>query len=359
MNNHQIKIETIEANPVRGFVVMGLGGGVPFVAPYGATLSPDQAATLVAAGDLARSGREAVASALCARIQRDLGVTQELHIAGVLAGAQRLALQQRRAKAAAKAAQGKRLEALRSTDPEPSETVAWTTEEVARLHDALADVRARIKHVRTNGGLLGELGALRKKRDLIFADLRTAQRRASEGRRVQTEEAWLKRAGRETLDLARGRGEEVVIEAAETGVGRGRIKSRDGLHSLFETRALTPAQWNAGRAYRLCFEAASAGLKIANLQGAGGGCSAGAFGRSAGELRRAYLMSRLAGFDQMLGAGRKGRARLAIVRAVAGEGRTVGELAGGSGDGHARRKETLIEGLDLIVQTLGLANQEA
>jgi len=107
-----------------------------------------------------------------------------------------------------------------------------------------------------------------------------------------------------------------------------RMRSRDGLTSARETGVITPAQHKAGMAYRLCFEAQAGGLKsaLANAGMIGGGGSHGEAlaQRRTGALQQAYMMGRLRGMEK----GATDR-ELMVLRAVAGEGRTIRSLGDG------------------------------
>lgn len=352
---NQLELETIEANPVRGFTIFGLGGGVALVTPFAATLDDDQVQLARLARAQAAGGAPRVGAAIAATLQRQLGVSQEMHQEAVLAGAKRLADQQRRAKAEAKRAERLRVEALsRGADPEPNETVAYSAAQAEAARVRLEQVRAADKD-RKGKGRTGEISR-------ALGEIRVNERRAREALARQREHAWAERASRETLAQAQVRGEEAglaqIVDAEGEAATVVRVSSRDGLATLYESGALTRDQYRAGRAYRLCFEIAAAGLKIANLNGAGGGQPAAAWGRSAAELRRAYLTVRLIGLDRAVGGDRRGERRLKVLRAVAGEGRTLRELACGSGDKYTRMRDDLIAALDIVVAMLGLANQE-
>ncbi len=138
-----------------------------------------------------------------------------------------------------------------------------------------------------------------------------------------------------------------VVEAAEQAIRRGekvetyndagakRVKGRDGLRSLVESGALTETDERVGLAYRLLFEQAGKGAGLGSqLEDRPRSVRDSSHGAVAAGLFRAYAGVRLTGVETAVAsADRTGRS-LALLRAVAGEGRTLRSLAEG---GNAKR----------------------
>ncbi|EDX81456.1 hypothetical protein BBAL3_2613 [Brevundimonas sp. BAL3] len=126
----------------------------------------------------------------------------------------------------------------------------------------------------------------------------------------------------------------VRLEALRTGEkvqrlpasGPVRLKSRDGLVSLHTSGSLDDDEVRAGLAYRMCWEAASAGLKssMANGERVSGGARGDAL-----DIKRAYLMARLNQMERAVGAIMQDGRELLALRLIAGEGRTLTSLASG------------------------------
>lgn len=128
---------------------------------------------------------------------------------------------------------------------------------------------------------------------------------------------------------AQARGEKVVPYKDE---GAKRIKSRDGLGSMFDSGALTEAQWNAGLVYRSLYEAvgsASLGSQLGQVsEGSSARTSTDAMVRHG--LQAAYASVRLTEAEKAV----RSPEMVALLRAVAGEGRTIGSL---TTSGHRRK----------------------
>lgn len=141
----------------------------------------------------------------------------------------------------------------------------------------------------------------------------------------------------------------------ETGPGFVRASNRDGLVSLHKSCTLTDDQAKAGFAFRLCYEASAKGLgsSLGNA-GEGGGASRKIVGlaRSATELHRAYLLARLNQMERAVAAVLVDGRELHALRLVAGEGKTVYELAGNSGHARDAYKAALVRALDAIARGL-------
>ncbi len=355
--------QTIETSQRGGFRVLSIGG-VPFVQPFPAILSADQVVALQGAARVAALGRRKVAEAIVAHVQRELGVSQELHALAVEVAAAKVARgmrqvrQQREGQVRRQAAQANRTIA----EPEATKEIRGQlrlvdeARDVLRRHRAEAAVlRAGIEQLRAKGeeppaGMIEDANRARTASWAALGLMRERSLLADRMRREQLDAFWAEQATAETASLAQGRGEEIgkvaqadleghVDRAVEAlGAKPLRISSRDGLATLFEARAITAHQYGAGRAYRVAFELASAGLKIANLNptGVGGGKQhAGLAARSAAELQKAYVLARLRQIE--LAVAGLGARELRVLRMIAGEGFTVRELGGG---GNSREANT-------------------
>lgn len=145
---------------------------------------------------------------------------------------------------------------------------------------------------------------------------------------------------------AQARGEKVVPYKAE---GAMRIKGRDGLGSLFDSGKLSEVQWNTGLAYRALYEAvgpSALGSQLGNVsEGSAARASTDAMVRHG--LHRAYAGVRLTAAEAAVGCPD----RVAVLRAVAGEGHTVRSL---TTSGHVRTVMTdrLVEDLAKVARSL-------
>jgi hypothetical protein len=148
---------------------------------------------------------------------------------------------------------------------------------------------------------------------------------------------------------------EVLVRFNDDGAVR--VKNRDGLETLLASGAITPAQAKAGVAYRQCFEAAPRGLGSClgrAGEGAGGGVL-GSFGRSAAELRRAYLVARLGQLERAVTDVAVDGRELHALRAVAGEGMSISAYAGRGGQARDQARQALARALDAIATLLRIA----
>lgn len=138
------------------------------------------------------------------------------------------------------------------------------------------------------------------------------------------------------------------IRSAEKGNGKGcdfnnvgakRIKSRDGLFSLVESGALNRTEDQVARAYRLLFEHAGKGAGLGSqLEDRPRTVRDSSHSAVAAGLYRAYVGVRLTGVETAVAsADRTGRA-LSVLRAVAGEGRTIRSLGGGGNTRDANQR---------------------
>ena len=151
----------------------------------------------------------------------------------------------------------------------------------------------------------------------------------------------------ETVDLAAARGEEPVRPSA----GPARVLSRDGLEWLIEKRRLAPGVRDAGRYYRMVYLVFGDPNRLRSnfdftVQG---------WPSFRGEEARLWAREQLDGAHAALAEAARGRgwkrnigAIIADVTAVAGEGRTLRELAGGKRDAAATRERYLLWGLQVL-----------
>jgi len=366
--------QTLETNQRSGFRVLSIGG-VAFVQPLRAVLTGDQVAALQGAARVAALGRRKVAEAIVAHVQRELGVSPDLHAlaieitAGKVAQGQRQARERRAGQVRRQVVQANRTVA----EPEPSKAVRQALGKVEEAVAILRKARAKSQALRRR------VEQLQDRREKVPAELRMDANRArtatweaiatmrelsaaAEGlRRDQLDAFWAEQATAETAELAQARGEQlgaVGWDAGEASDGALafrplRISSRDGLADLYENGTITAHQYGAGRAYRVAFELAGAGLKIANLNpsGGAGGTQHGTLAahRSARELQRAYVLARLRQIE--LAAGGKGDRELSVLRAVAGEGHTISSL-GRAGSARERNTAALRRALEAAVRVL-------
>jgi hypothetical protein len=122
-----------------------------------------------------------------------------------------------------------------------------------------------------------------------------------------------------------------------------RIKARDGLASLVEAKAITDDEAKVGLAYRFLFEQCGPGSGLGSqLEERPRAVRASTHGVVAHGLLKAYAGVRLTYVEKALQhADASGRA-LAVLRAVAGEGRTIRSLGSGG-----TTKRTNLEALKL------------
>ncbi|MDP3853164.1 hypothetical protein [Phenylobacterium sp.] len=159
------------------------------------------------------------------------------------------------------------------------------------------------------------------------------------------------------LDPRQAVAEEFGVEVVD---GRIRIRNRDGLALLHRAKGLTDDQAKGGLAFRLCYEAQAGGLAsgLGNAGQGGGGrkvTSSVIVQRSAAELHRVYILARLNQMERAVNAAMVDGRELHALRMIAGEGRTVREIAGSSGHAREAYRAALVRALDAIVQALRIA----
>ncbi|MDP2214757.1 hypothetical protein [Phenylobacterium sp.] len=338
-------------NRTAGFQVLSVGG-VPFVQPLPVTLSEAQAAALQSAARMAGLGRRRVAEAIVGHVQRELGVSPDLHAQGVLSAGDKVARAQREIRTRRTGQARRQAIAANRTIAEPAPTreiqkaLGEVTDSLARLRALRQEARAAREALAKGVGLAGierdgmiaRANRARTASWAALAQMRERSLHAEKLRREQIDAFWAEQAAMETAGLAQGRGEEIGQVREPEAARALRISSRDGLATLFEARTISAHQYGAGRAYRVAFEAASAGLKISNPSPAARVFRSSdplTHHRDAGELQRAYVLARLRQIE--LAVSGLGSRELQVLRSVAGEGRTIRELGGG---GRAREKNT-------------------
>lgn len=134
---------------------------------------------------------------------------------------------------------------------------------------------------------------------------------------------------------------------------------RDGLLALHRSKTLTDTDLKAGLAFRLAYEGASRGIgSCLGRAGEGGGSSKVAgLARSAAELQRAYLLARLNQMELAVGGELQDGRELHVLRLVAGEGRTMREVAGSSGHSRALATAALVRALECVARVLRITGQ--
>ena len=144
---------------------------------------------------------------------------------------------------------------------------------------------------------------------------------------------------------AQARGEKVVPYKDE---GAKRIKSRDGLGMMFDSGTLSEGQWNTGLVYRALYEARSSSLGSQLGQvSEGSSCRTSTDAMVRHGLRAAYAGLRLTKAEAAVACPD----RVAVLRAVVGEGQTIRSLASGA---HRRKvmAERLVEDIDKVRASL-------
>lgn len=163
------------------------------------------------------------------------------------------------------------------------------------------------------------------------------------------------RAGTQALAAqALARHDTVVPYAAD---GALRFKSRDGLWTAWEAGMITQAMAEAGLAYRLLFEAAGAeqlGSQLGRVNESSIRASS-SHGAAARGLFRAYAGVRVTTAEaHVLNADRSQRG-LTVLRAVAGEGRSIRSMGGGGNTRDANAK-ALALALPVVAKALGVVS---
>lgn len=182
---------------------------------------------------------------------------------------------------------------------------------------------------------------LREAAAMSFA-VRSAEDRGAAGRMAYGVQQELKASIDAVVYAAQARGEKVTAFNDDGAVV---VKGRDGLYSMIGSGALTEALGNTAIAYRALIECcgyAGVGSQLGCMTG-----QPGAMRTSTGSLHLARLNTVLAG-QQLANAEKAvGPELLPVLRAVAGEGRTIGSL---STSGHRRKtlRSDLVKALDRV-----------
>lgn len=157
----------------------------------------------------------------------------------------------------------------------------------------------------------------------------------------------------EILDLAIGRGDDVEIEAsnARGHKGRIRIRSRDGLESLFVAGSLTPIQYAAGMRYRDLYERIDPerGLKPMDYEGV----FTPSHGGEGFAVKRSGWMRQVLSLEATIRTKDKNRVAVRALQEVAGLRRTIASFADG-GQARARHTEGLKLALDVCAEWFGV-----
>ena len=365
INQEKQDFQTLEMNRAAGFQVLSVGG-VPFVQPLPGSLSEAQAAALQSAARMAGLGRRRVAEAIVGHVQRELGVSPDLHAQAVWVAGDKVARAQREIRTRRTGQARRQAIAANRTVAEPAPTreiqkaLGEVTDSLARLRALRQEARAAREALAKGDGLAGNereamIARANRARTASWAALAQMRERslhAEQLRREQIDAFWAERAAMETAGLAQGRGEEIGQSREPEAERALRISSRDGLATLFEARTISAHQYGAGRAYRVAFEAASV-VKISQMNPdrvMTPRQASSAMGlRSPAELQRAYVLARLRQIE--LAVSGLGRRELDVLRKVAGEGLTIREIGGG---GRARQANTdaLRRALETAVRVL-------
>lgn len=198
-------------------------------------------------------------------------------------------------------------------------------------------------HLHRNAVALGctsaQIATLRRAAMLSMGN---REQRVEAGRLIEPIRLDLKEALAAACYAAQARGEKVVDFNDD---GAKRIKGRDGVVSMQDSGSLTEDRVVTAFAYRALFEEvgpSALGSQLSRIgEASGGRSSTDAMVRHG--LHRAYAGLRLTAAEQAVGCPDG----VAVLRAVAGEGRTIGSLASSGG---ARRVliDRLVKALDAV-----------
>ncbi len=152
--------------------------------------------------------------------------------------------------------------------------------------------------------------------------------RVEAGRIADAVNRELRAAIQEATYLAQAMGETVVPYASDGAV---RFKGRDGLWTALEAGTITSAMAEAGLSYRALFEAAGAeqlGSQLGRVDQASIRASS-SHGATARGLFRAYAGVRATTAEALVLKADPSQRALRMLRAVAGEGRSLRSIGGG------------------------------
>ncbi|MFZ3008557.1 MAG: hypothetical protein WA047_20530 [Phenylobacterium sp.] len=325
--NKQVSLETIETSQGGGFSVSMLGP-IPFIQPLGVSLPSDFREDLVRAGGLVGMGAIGPATAIVGHVERQLGVSPELHIAGVLAGAARLAeMSRERAAAKAETAAVRAAVLMQPLRPVALGGAAEFSLAQAALQREVAVAATKSKDRKTANAALS-----RARGHEIWAD--TAQR-------TLVDAIWIEGAEAETVALRAARDDLAAVQLEEGA----RLSVQDGLATLQDGGTITNLQEMAGRAYRQMLEDAPQRLRSQLDIGTGraGGDPVGA------GLLRAFAGVRLTRVEFAVAS--LGRRELRTLRWVAGMGGSIRSLSSG-GKGREANTQALIRALDVAASVI-------
>lgn len=338
--NKQVFLKEIEANAGGGFTV-AMVGSLPLVLPLGAVLMDVQRAAIENAAALLAMGRERTAAAILGHVERDHGVTQELHIAGVLSAAAVLGDE------GAHAVRRKSHEAREQAAVDRA-TLLMTPIRVRPLTDAAQLSMASAEVAR------GDAVTATKAKDhnaarAALTKARINELRAASAQRIVLDAVWIEGAEAETVALRSANGDHVAPARAftdddEIGMAA-RFSLRDGLEVLGDAATLTLNQVRTGCAYRTMREDAPDKLRsqMAGEGGSGSGSDPDQLKRVRRALRRARGALALTRIE--FEVGRLGLRELRVLRWVAGCGGSINAL-GSSGGARRANTDALKRALD-------------
>lgn len=168
----------------------------------------------------------------------------------------------------------------------------------------------------------------------------------------------VRRGVKETVALARARGEKVEISSGRETRERVRISSRDGLETLATAGTITVSQYRAGLVYRDLYEATDPERNLRSQMASptfigAGGKSAPGTAEAWAERRLRFTRSIATLEDKIRTLDRNGRA-LHALREVAGSARCISHFVKGGG-GQALHRRALTLALDTCVVHFGLS----
>lgn len=339
-----VKIVPTEAGS--GFEVR-LVGAVPFVLPEGARLGEWGEGRLKVAKGLAGDGRTDGARRVIHGLQRALGVSQELHIAGVLA-AEAAAMAARveigRAKQARAAAERKRVAAM----PKVDDRVGFDKDERKALRSA-EHLRAQAEEAITRADAAADrkdrTAAATLRKEAMSLKGRAAQElgaaRKSHAERVVTRQVEAGVGERRALEADRI-GEPVKLKKVDEAEGYKRL-TIDGLAAIKwkpSERHLQQALFRYRDMYRSCATGWSSTVRPDSVGGGSGGDA---------ELVRLRMAQRYRLLTEVeVRIAVIGKLHLEVLRAVAGEGMTMREFMGVGGKRAANATQALRRAADKL-----------
>lgn len=176
------------------------------------------------------------------------------------------------------------------------------------------------------------------------------QDRVEAGKIADAVQRELRDAIQQALYLAQAMGESVV---PFNTAGAVRIRERDGLWGALESGVITSAMAEAGFEYRARFEAAGAQQLGSQLGRVGEGSikASSSHGATAAGLFRAYAGVQVTTAEAHVLTADPTQRALTVLRAVAGEGRTIRSLGHG-GNTRAANGKALALALPIVARSL-------